>query len=445
MLVIFLIHNIRSKRKALATQKLIKATEIDTQTGLYSKSFFHEYAVRMYNDAPDKPMDAAVLNIEQFHSINAMYGWEFGDNVIRALGEEIDSFISTHGGIAGHGEGDRFALYFPHLDNYTNLFERLQNRLIILSPNAGIWLRMGVKPYEKDMDPRQMVEQALLACNLARGRYIEHIVIFDNHIRDRERYEQRLKSDVEHAIANREFELYYQPRYDITVDPPAVSSAEALVRWHHPDLGVIQPNDFIPLFERNGQVSDIDRYVWEEVTEQIERWYKEYGVIIPVSVNLSRVDIFDPALMSRLDVMLESHGLDKKALKLEVTESAYTENSEDVIAVIEDLREKGYEIEMDDFGTGYSSLTLLSDMPINALKLDRAFVKNIGREEKDDHIIKVILDIAKTLKIPVIAEGVETEQQLKFLKDLGCEYVQGFYFSRPLPSYEFEDEYLEKL
>lgn len=219
--------------------------------------------------------------------------------------------------------------------------------------------------------------------------------------------------------------------------------SEALVRWRHHELGLIPPGDFIPRFEQNGQVSEIDRFVWEEVASQIARWKDKYGVTVPVSVNLSRVDIYDPLLESRLDELLEKNGLDRGALSLEVTESAYTENSDEVINVIERLRKNGYEIEMDDFGTGYSSLNLLSSLPVNALKTDREFIKNIGRNEKDDHMIEVILDIAKEINVPVIAEGVETEEQLKLLKKLGCELVQGFYFSRPLPPHEFETAYLK--
>jgi EAL domain-containing protein (putative c-di-GMP-specific phosphodiesterase class I) len=157
-------------------------------------------------------------------------------------------------------------------------------------------------------------------------------------------------------------------------------------------------------------------------------------------VNLSRVDVFDPDLEKTLDDILVSNGLNHESFKLEVTESAYTENSDQVIQVVEGLRRKGYEVEMDDFGTGYSSLNMLSSMPIDVLKMDREFIRNIEHNEKDIQLVALILDIAKNLKIPVIAEGVETENQLRLLKDLGCELVQGYYFSRPLPANEFEQK-----
>ena len=174
------------------------------------------------------------------------------------------------------------------------------------------------------------------------------------------------------------------------------------------------------------------------------RWKERYGANVTVSVNLSRIDIYDPDLCDRLDGLLEKNGLDHSVFRLEVTESACTENPDDVINVIAGLKERGYAIEMYDFGTGYSSLNLLSSMPVSALKMDRAFIKNLGRDKKDDQMVKVILDIAKALKIPVIAEGVETEEQLKKLKKFGCDYVQGFYFARPLPASDFETGYLIK-
>ena len=270
-------------------------------------------------------------------------------------------------------------------------------------------------------------------------------IIFDEKVREREIYEQRLLNDLRRALDAYEFEVYYQPKYDIQSEPPKLVSAEALVRWSHPELGMIPPDDFIPLFEKNGQISMVDKYVWTEAAKQIVRWREQYGVTIPVSVNLSRVDVFDPMLEQTLDRILAEYGLDHRALKLEVTESAYTENADQVIQVVESLRRKGYEVEMDDFGTGYSSLNMLSAMPIDVLKMDRAFIRNIEHDEKDIQLVALILGIAKSLKIPVIAEGVETEEQMRLLKDLGCALVQGYYFSRPLHASDFENTFIRNM
>ena len=206
---------------------------------------------------------------------------------------------------------------------------------------------------------------------------------------------------------------------------------------------MIQPDDFIPLFERNGKISEVDRYVWNEAARQIVRWKEMYGTALPVSVNLSRVDVFDPSLEDTLEEILAINGLDHDAIMLEVTESAYTEDSDQVIKVVKSLRDKGYEVEMDDFGTGCSSLSMLSEMPVDVIKMDRNFVRNMEHDEKDEMLVTLILDIAKQLDIPVVAEGVETKAQLDMLKKKGCAVAQGYYFSRPLSAAEFESRILK--
>ena len=178
--------------------------------------------------------------------------------------------------------------------------------------------------------------------------------------------------------------------------------------------------------------------MWAEAARQIKAWKEKFGVTLPVSVNLSRIDIFNPELEAILDELVNENGLERQVLKLEVTESAYTENTDQLLAVMERLRSKGFRIEMDDFGSGYSSLGSLSSMPVDVLKMDRSFVMNIDHEEKDLRLVELILGIARNLKLPVIAEGVETESQLSLLKNAGCDFVQGYYFSRPLPPEDFE-------
>ena len=438
LILFLLLRNIRAEKKAIAGQQLISATETDDLTGLYNKDYFLEYAHRMYRELPERKMDALVLDIEQFHAVNAINGRAFGDRVLQTLGNEIHAFLTENEGIACHREADHFAIYCAHMEDYRSLFDRLQGKLNTLASNFGIQLRMGVMPWQQDTEPQQMIEQALIACNKGRGYFREHLVIFDEKVRQRENYEQRLISDLRRGLENREFEVHYQPKYDIQAEPPVLESAEALVRWRHPELGMIAPADFIPLFERNGQISALDKYVWAEAARQVATWKEKYGVTIPISVNLSREDVFDPMLEITLDTLLHENGLVYSDLKLEVTESACTENAYQVISVIEGLRKKGYEIEMDDFGAGYSSLNMLSSMPIDVLKMDRGFVSNIEQSAKDMQLVELILGIAKNLKVPVIAEGVETEGQLRILKEMGCALVQGFYFSRPVPAAEFE-------
>ena len=440
VILFLLLRSIRAERKA---QRLIAATETDALTGLYSRNYFFEYANRSYREHPDTARDAIVVNIEQFHSINALNGREFGDRVLQMLGSQLGAVAAEAGGIAGRFGADRFDIYCRHMEDYRSVFERLQGTLDDLAPKASVRLRMGVMPWQAGLEPVQQFDMARTACNMARGHYSEHLIVFDELVRERELLDQRLLNDLRHALDSFEFEIHYQPKYDIRGEAPRFVSAEALVRWQHPELGMITPDVFVPLLERNGKIGEVDKYVWAQTARQIARWRAEFGVIFPISVNLSRVDVFDPALEDTLDGILESNGLEPDSLLLEVTESAYTENSDRVIRVVERLRAKGYTIEMDDFGTGYSSLSMLSAMPIDVMKMDRSFVRNIDQDERGVQMVALILGIAKNLNIPVVAEGVETQTQLDTLKELGCDLVQGYYFARPLHPSDFENDILQ--
>ncbi len=439
VILALLLLSLRSGRKA---KQLIAATETDNLTGLYNRDFFFEYANRMRQEHPGQRMDAMVFNIEQFHSVNAIRGRQFGDRVLTALGDGIGEIARERSGIAGRFGADRFDLYCPHAEDWQTVYEQLQQKMDNLSPNSRIRLRMGVMPGEAGMEPVQMFDKARTACNMTRGSYKKHLIVYDEEAGKREETEQKLLNDLTRALNEYELEVYYQPKFNIQCDPPKLVTAEALVRWNHPELGLLQPADFVPLFERNGRIAEIDRFVWNHAARKMMRWREEFGILLPVSVNLSRVDAFDPTLEKTLDGIIEYYGLTRDCLKLEITESVYTEDAEQLIRVVASLRRKGYQVDMDDFGSGYSSLHMLSEMPVDVLKMDRGFVRHVGESEKDDSVVSMILNIAKALGIPVIAEGVETKEQLKRLKELGCPIVQGYYFSKPLHSTEFENRFL---
>ena len=442
VILLLMLRNMKSKAKAVERQQIISEAERDQLTGLYNWNFFLVYATRLYRGHPKKPMDAVVINIDRFHSINALHGREFGDRVLKELGEEIRSFLSETEGIASRFEADRFDIYCAHREDWADVADRFQKRVESISANATIHLRVGVKPWQEEMEPVQQFDCARTACNMMRGDFKRSIMVYDAAMGNKEERDQLLLNDFGRAIEERELQVYYQPKYDIRPNEPVLVSAEALVRWEHPMLGTISPGIFIPLFEQSGLISQLDKYVWAEAARQIAAWRDEFGVTLPVSVNLSRIDVFDPGLFETLDDLVRKNGLKTKDLQLEITESAYTENAEQLVKVIDRLRGKGYLIEMDDFGSGYSSLNMLSDMPIDVLKMDIGFIRNIERDEKDLRLVELIVDIARYLDVPVIAEGVETEAQLKLLRGAGCDLVQGYYFSRPLPAEKFENNLL---
>ena len=419
-------------------KKLISAAEHDWLTGLYTRNFFFEYAGRLYQYHPELHLDAIVIDIEKFHTINAVNGREFGNSVLKEIGMEIRAFLTENEGIASRIEADRFNIYCVQQADYQELLDRLQKRASRLSAKVSIHLRMGVMPWNREIEPVQMFDRARAACNMIRGDYQNPLMIYNDELHRRELLNQRLLNDLNDATKEFQLKVYYQPKYDVQSDPPRLKSAEALIRWVHPELGMISPGDFIPLFEGNGLISIVDSFVWNEAARQVSRWKEKYHFLLPVSVNLSRADVFDPTLVDRLVSLIEENGLSFKDIKLEVTESAYTDKAKDLLDIVRRLRELGFEIEMDDFGSGYSSLNMLSDMPIDVLKMDMKFIRNIESNETDMHLVRLILDIAKYLRLMVVAEGVETEGQLSLLKEAGCDLVQGFYFSRPIPPEEFE-------
>ena len=419
-------------------RQLISSAERDRLTGLYTRNFFIEYAHRLYKYHPEMKFDAVVMNIEQFHTVNALNGRDFGDVVLKCIGDEISKFLAETDGIACRFEADSFAIFCVAQPDYRALLDRFQDKVNSLADNVSIHLRMGVKPWQEGVKPLLQFDQARAASNKVRGNYQQPMMVYGVEMMEKELLDQRLFNDLRTAVEDCQFKVYYQPKYNIQCDPPMLSSAEALIRWIHPDLGFIRPDEFVPLFEGNGVIGVVDHFVWDETAKQIKAWKDKYDFTLPVSVNLSRSDVFDSGLNDRMRSLIEDNGLTYDDIKIELTESAYTENVKGVLEVIGGLQKMGFAIEMDDFGSGYSSLNMLSDMPFDVLKMDMKFVRNIEHSETDRRLVKLILDIAKYLKVKVVAEGVETEGQMQFLRENGCDLVQGYYFSKPIPPEEFE-------
>lgn len=419
-------------------KSLISAAEKDHLTGLYTKDFFTEYIKQMEKYNTGDKMDLMVINIEHFHLINELYGRAEGDRALICIADTLSDIYEDAEGIGCRTEGDYFYVYSENGTDYDAVLSRLLDCLSRKMPSAHVRLRMGVyTDVDKTLVAENWIDRAKTACDRIRGDFSRHIAYYNNDFYEKTKYQERLINDIDDAIKNKDLKVYYQPKYSIQGDTPVLRSAEALIRWQHPELGMISPGDFIPLFEGNGLIQKLDRYVWKEAACQVGKWKKENGVSVPVSVNVSRMDIYYPRLRDEFNELLEINGLDKNELMLEITESAYADNAEQLVTVIENLRIDGFLIEMDDFGSGYSSLNMLTTIPIDALKMDMKFIRNMQKDEKSMKLVELVLDIAKFLGIPVIAEGVETEEQLMLLKERGCDIVQGYYFSKPVPPEEF--------
>ena len=418
---------------------IINATETDSLTGLYIKEYFYEYSNRADRYAPDKPMDAAVVNINRFHLVNELRGRAGGNEVLRTVADYLRGAAVEAAGYACRGEADAFYLYLPHRESYEDLVGGVTAALETLIHGAHISVRVGVySNVDKSVPIDQRFDRANLASAPLRSSYESRVAIYDEKTHERELYNERLLEEMDEALATNQFKVFYQPKYDITGDKPVLCSAEALVRWIHPELGFISPGDFIPAFEEHGLINKLDLYVWREAAAQIRRWRDKFGMTVPVSVNVSRVDLQTVNFESELVNIVKDNGISFSDLLLEITESAYTENEESIVKTVAQLRETGFKIEMDDFGSGYSSLNMLTAMPIDALKLDMRFVRHLTADSKDIRMVQLMVDIAGFLSVPVIAEGVETEEQVQLLRECGCDVVQGYYFSKPVPADDFE-------
>lgn len=417
---------------------IISATETDHLTGLYIKQFFYEYSGRSDFYAPDAPMDAAVLNINRFHLVNELFGQEAGDKALVVLAAHLRSIAVEVGGFAGRGDADTFYLYLPHRDDYVDILNGAGAVLAEALPDTHISIRLGVyQNVDKSITLERRFDHANLASIRFRGGHESHVGFYDSSMHDRELYTERLLADADRAIAERQFRVYFQPKYNIKGDRPVLCSAEALIRWIHPELGFVSPGAFIPVFEEHGIIHKLDVFVWNETAAQIRRWREEFGFTLPVSVNVSRVDMQTDGLEEQLARIVKDNGIGFEDLRLEVTESAYAEDESAVVGIVSNLRELGFRIEMDDFGSGYSSLNMLSEMPIDTLKLDMRFVKNLTAGSKGLRMIELVVGVAKFLEAQVIAEGVETAEQVDLLRGCGCDMVQGYYFSKPVPPDEF--------
>lgn len=421
-------------------KKLIQSTERDELTGLLTRSYFFEYAAMQNKFHPERRMHALAVNMKHFHLYNELYGISSGESALKSLALGLTRYTEENGGFACRSEGDNFYLYVPEQDSYEGLVETLYATFKNDPEVYTARIRVGVNCEDTEgEDNLEMVfERARMASTTIEENASETIAYYNSEMREKQLFEEKLIHDIANGIINDEIKVIYQPKYDITGEKPVLKGAEALVRWEHPEYGTIYPDSFISLFEENGMIQVLDTHVWRMAARQVKEWKDRFGRTIPISVNVSRIDIQYEGLVSSLCSIAEESGIDYGDLHLEITESAYSDDTEKLIDIVEELRNKGFVIEMDDFGSGYSSLSMIAMIPIDVLKADMSFIMNMAESEKGLHMMELVIDIARFLKVPVIAEGVETKEQLDILREKGCQMIQGYYFSKPVPSGEFE-------
>lgn len=409
----------------------------DELTGIYNKQAFYAKTKEMLLDNPDKNFDLLRINIERFKVLNDLFGESTGDKLLRYIGKFLKE-INLPLCVSGRLYADNFVVcYEAGKGDSRRMINTLQMVADSFAINNRTILSFGLyRIDDKTLPVSVMCDRANMALWKAKGNFKNPYCEYDEKMRQQVLKEQKIINAMEMAIQNKEFTLYLQPKYDI--EKGTIIGAEALVRWISRENGFISPGDFIPVFENNGFVYEVDKFIWEESCRYLRKWLDEGREVHPISVNVSRIDLYDPKLVQHLVDLREKYQLPSQYLELEITESAYTEDPEQIITITRQLREAGFVILMDDFGTGYSSLNMLKDIQIDVLKLDMGFLKSSDYSAKGGNILTAILKMAESLKMQTIAEGVETKEQVEFLKSIGCKYVQGFYYSKPLPVEDFE-------
>ena len=426
-------------------RSIIHAAEKDALTGLYSSNFFFEYAQQLKRYRPEQDMDAVAINIDRFHLVNELYGREFGDRALILLGRAIREFLSTTDGIGCRQEADAFFVYCLHRDSYDEVLAQLEEGLDSLLRTVRIRLRVGVYAnLDHSVDVARQFDRAKTACAMLRDDYSRSVLIYDNSLYQNEVFTATLLGGIHQAIQNKQLKIFYQPQYDIREGDPVLCSAEALVRWEHPELGMISPASFLPLFEENGLIQMVDQYVRREAAQQIRQWQEAYGIRFPLAVNLSRFDLYELELVDELQGLLNEFGLTPDDMLLELTESAFTVDVEQLDEAVDQLRSAGFRVGMDNFGAGGFALGALFTVPIDQLKLDMKYVRYIWDADARERLIRLVMDAATYLGIAVVAESVETEEECELLRSLGCIVVQGRCFSTPETAEEFSAHFETK-
>lgn len=433
--MLFIYHDI-SRQEALKDEATYHATR-DSLTGLWNREYFLEIMESTLRDNPDEEYILLISDICQFKLFNDILGKSVGDDLILSITEGFYSRKMPDWFFARIGV-DRFALMMPYKDYDEKRFIDVCNS-VIAARGYGLTVHYYLSAYiirDRKKTADEILNSTEMVLEDVRDRRMGIIAYYDESLHDRLIVDAMSEEELTKALKEKQFEIYLQPQTDIMENK--IVGAEALVRWNHPQRGMVSPNEFIPMFEETGMINELDYYVWEEACKLIAGWEKEGGLKCSISVNISAKDFYLSNIYSNITGLVEKYGINPKKLKLEITESAFALNVTEQVALVKQLQDYGFIVEIDDFGSGYSSLNSLKDIPADVLKLDMKFFERTDDAERAQKVVESIVNLAYNLKMPVIAEGVEDDEKLELLKAIGCRIVQGFYYSRPLPVKEFE-------
>lgn len=417
----------------------------DRTTGLLSKEYFCQQAEKILRSNPDKTYDIICSDVENFKLINDAFGMQGGNKVLKTMGGICQKSTDTLGGICSRFHADQFVSMIEHTEGYSDeLYEALTAETREKCGISNIVIKWGIyQTGDRKISVEQMCDWALQGARSIKGQYGRYYAFYDDKLRSEMLRDQAILDCMEEALEQGQFQVKLQPKYKAAGG--LFTDAEALVRWCHPEWGMQSPAVFIPLFERNGFITKLDQYVWEKVCQLMQQWDKEGLEPVNISINVSRADVYNVNLVDTLLDLVKRYNIAPKRLHLEITESVYTESPEDIIQNVTRLREKGFVVEMDDFGSGYSSLNMLNRMPMDILKLDMQFIRTEMEMPESRRTLRYIIGLAHWLNLSVVAEGVETKEQLEHLRNLGCDYIQGYYLAKPMDPADFEELFRQQI
>lgn len=423
-----------------ALEKFKYLTEYDSLTKIYGKEKFFEKTKQMILQNRSTSFAFFRFDIDRFQLINSFFGKEEGDKLLRYIAEQLKLLMKlfqlcTYGRI----EADIFCVCIPNSDKERIINTLKKTRVVLenFNPNYDIVPSIGIYIIkDAEMSMEAIYDLANLAARQCKGNYVDYYIYYNEKLSQELIRCQEITNEMKAALEAEQFQIYLQPKYNLKKQK--IDGAEALVRWIHPVKGLLSPGEFIPIFEQNGFISRLDYFVWGRACMLLKKWKEEGKTPLPISVNISRVNIYNPKFVDIVIGLVKQYQIEPKYLNLELTESAYTDNPSAMIEAMNRLKEYGFTIMMDDFGSGYSSLNILKDIPVDILKIDMKFFSSTTNEGKAEGIVTGVIQMAKWLNLPVVAEGIETKEQVDWLTGIGCDYIQGFYYAAPMPVSEFE-------
>ena len=412
----------------------------DILTGLLNKEQFYIETAKLIKENRDVKYCLVCSNIKDFKFVNELFGIEKGNEILKKQAEYMKNFIGEDS-LAARLHADRFAMCMPRIRFDEDLINEAITGIQEAFKNSSFHMHIFVGVYDiHDVEERVsiMCDKANLASETIKNEYKSSVAYYTEHLLEKSIEERKIIGEFDRALDNEEFVMFLQPQVDVSGKP---FGSEALVRWQHPDKGLLAPGVFIDVLEKTGFVYRLDRYMWDKAVKQLAEWKKRGINDYHISVNISTKDFYLIDVYETFVGLVEKYDIDPKLLKLEITETALMSDFNKNMVIIKRLQKYGFDIEIDDFGSGYSSLNMLKDISADVLKIDMGFLRASENEVKGQDILESIIGLANKLGMRVITEGVEKKTQVDMLYDMGCKMFQGYYFSKPIPVDEFEKKY----